>query len=422
MTTIILVGAFLFADEKVPLSPSLKNALYLTTIASSVIASTLYSPTSLTILNYANAFLSVAYALRAIELLILSKPGQLTRLERVNAASAREYAWKPMPPTLSPARLLAVCNLLINPRGIGWAHGSRRYLPQLEKLNASSQNGSHPKPEEKRRKENEKFVLKDKAQSRLPFLAKEAFKLFIAYLFPLILDVTQTPAIREYNLGLQLRPSPQTSAKLVRRFLLPPACWAACYAFIDGIHAAVALIDVGGLYLVLPALASDPWMYPPVFGPWRYIFWPRLKDIWGKLWHDLCRRALISGSTVLIPRRSSVGLRRALVGFLSFVISGVVHAAGTYAVSKDLHAVLMIMVFFTLLPLFLALQEAVSVQILERFLPDFYITRAIIWVLDAAYIICWGYHTAPLFFKYSMIPESLVSVPVPAHWSFWEGS
>jgi hypothetical protein len=85
-----------------------------------------------------------------------------------------------------------------------------------------------------------------------------------------------------------------------------------------------------------------------------------------------------------------------------------------------MHAVFMIMVFFILLPVFIAVQEVVSTNILERFLPDIFVTRIVIWILDAAYLLWWGYHTAPWFFTYSMIPESLESIPVPERWSFWE--
>ncbi|KAL2846865.1 hypothetical protein BJY01DRAFT_234445 [Aspergillus pseudoustus] len=440
MTTILLVGAFLFADEKVPLSPSLKRTIYVSAIISSVIGSALFPPTTLIILNYANAFLSVAFALRAHELLLAGKPTQLRRLVKVDdGSSTPEYVWRCLPPALTLGRLFSVFDLLINPRGIGWAHGSKRYLPQLVRTNANSRNGHHAKAEI--HQENERFILKETTQSRVSFLAEEGLKLFIAYLvydaYSVVFGLNYTalctnfhsflngPQLLQFELrylGRQLRPSPETSARLVRRFLLPPACWAACYAFIDGIRAAVALLDVGALYIIAPKRASDPWMYPPVFGPWRYMFWPRLKDIWGKLWHDLCRRTLISSSSALIPRQTPVALGRFLVGFLSFVISGVVHAAGTYAVSKDPRAVLMMMVFFILLPLFIALQEAVSVQVLERLLPDWYITRTLIWVVDVTYLIWWGYHTAPWFFSYSMIPESLASAPVPERWSFWQRS
>lgn len=79
----------------------------------------------------------------------------------------------------------------------------------------------------------------------------------------------------------------------------------------------------------------------------------------------------------------------------------------------------MMMVFFILLPFFIAAQEAVSTHFLERYLPNWTIMKAFIWILNAAYIIWWGYQTAPWFFSYSMIPESLVSTPVPEHWSLW---
>jgi hypothetical protein len=297
MSTVLLVGVFLFADEKIPLSLSMKRALYFTTITSSVLASAHYPPNTLTILTYANAFLSVAFALRAVELLIINQPSQLKRLEKVSNEPSLSpvYVWTPMPPALTLARLLNVCDLLINPRGIGWTHGSKKYLPQLKRLDAKQKkgNGSHSKRKESL--EDEKFSLRDPTQNRLQFLASEALKLVIAYI---VYDAYRTVFGRNYaqlcinfhtflsspNLqhllqyvGLQLHPSPETSTGLVRRFLLPPACWAACYAFVDGIHAAVALFAVGGLYLVSPTLAADPWMYPAIFGSWRYIFWPRLK-------------------------------------------------------------------------------------------------------------------------------------------------
>ncbi|KAL4772581.1 hypothetical protein BDW60DRAFT_40090 [Aspergillus nidulans var. acristatus] len=447
MSTILLVGAFLIADEKIPLSLSLKRALYFTIIASSVITSILYPPNSgLTIVTYANAFLSVAFALRAIELLVVNEPRHLRRLVKVHdSTSSSIYIWESMPPALSLPRLLWTCDLLLNPRGIGWAHGSKKYLPELEKLSAKSttpnRNGPHSKQRDDPVNNGERFILRHTSQNRVSFLAKEAIKLFIAYF---AFDVYRTWFGRNYTqlcanfqalvnsdrlqhfesnyLGFQYHISPETSEEFVRRFLLPPACWVACYGFIDGIRAAIALLAVGGLYLISPTLAAEPWMYPSIFGPWRYILWPRLKDIWGKLWHDLCRRALVSTSTVLIPQRTPASLRRFLVGSLSFILSGFVHSAGTYAVIRDAHAVFMMMVFFILLPFFIAAQEAVSTHILERFLPASALTRASIWSLDAAYIIWWGYHTAPWFFRYSMIPESLISIPVPVWWSFWHTS
>ncbi|KAL4993317.1 hypothetical protein BDV10DRAFT_27619 [Aspergillus recurvatus] len=448
MSTILLVGLFLFADEKIPLSLSLKRALYFTTIASSVITSVVYPPnSSLTIVTYANAFLSVAFALRAVELLVVNYPKQLKRLVKIHddSTSSPVYVWESMPPPLSFSRLLWTCDLLLNPRGIGWAHGSKKYLPELVKTSGKSTtrngNGLHSKHREDLVNDGERFILRHPSQSRLSFLAKETIKLVIAYF---VFDVYRTWFGRNYPqlcadfqalvnldslqhfelnyLGFQLRTSPETSEEFVRRFLLPPVCWVACYGFVDGIRAAIALLAVGGLYLVSPTLAGEPWMYPSIFGSWRYILRPRLKDIWGKLWHDLCRRALVSTSTVLIPQRTPASLRRVLVGSFSFILSGIVHSAGTYAVIRETHAVVMMMVFFILLPFFIAAQEAVSAHILERFLPASALTRACIWILDAVYIIWWGYHTAPWFFRYSMIPESLISIPVPLRWSFWHSS
>ncbi|KAL4961887.1 uncharacterized protein BDV14DRAFT_179493 [Aspergillus stella-maris] len=441
MSTILLVGTFLFADARIPLPPSLKKGLYFTSIASSVIASALYPPSSVTILVYSYAFLSVAFALRAVELLIIHQPSELRRLEKVHDEqnSAAVYIWQPLPQDLSFVRFRFICDLLLNPRGIGWAHGSKKYLPQLEKLKTKSTpvNGIGSRLSKASGDyENEKYVLKE-LQNRSLFLAKEALKLIIAYVvydtyrtwfgrnyfqlcvnFHSLLNSARLQSFELHCLGFQFSPSPETSERFVRRFLLPPACWTASYGFVDGIRAIAALFSVGLLHLVSPTLSGDPWVYPAVFGSLKYIFWPRLKDVWGKLWHDLCRRALVSSSIALIPQRTPLYVRRVLVGVLSFVISGIVHAAGTYAVSRDAHAVLMMIFFFIILPFFIAAQEAVN-TILERALPDWYITRAVIWIFDVTYVVWWGYFTAPWFFDYSMIPESLASIPVPETWSLW---
>ncbi|KAL4790333.1 hypothetical protein BDV19DRAFT_336622 [Aspergillus venezuelensis] len=441
MSTILLVGAFLFADTRIPLSRSLKRVLYFTSITSSVIASALYPPSSVTIIVYAYAFLSVAFAPRAVELLIIHQPSELRRLEKVHEerTSAAVYIWQPLPQDLSFVRFRFICDLLLNPRGIGWAHGSKKYLPQLEKLKTKSTpvNGNGSKLSKASGDyENELYVLRE-PRNRPLFLAKEALKLIIAYVvydtyrtwfgrnyfqlcanFHSLLNSARVQSFEHHCLGSQFSPSPETSERFVRRFLLPPACWAASYGFVDGIRAIAALYSVGLLHLVSPTLSGDPWMYPAAFGSLKYIFWPRLKDVWGKLWHDLCRRALVSSSIALIPQSTSLSVRRTLVGVLSFAISGVVHAAGTYAVSRDAHAALMMIFFFILLPFFIAAQEAVN-TILERALPDWYIALAVIWIFDVTYVIWWGYVTAPWFFDYSMIPESLASIPVPESWSLW---
>ncbi|KAL3471228.1 membrane bound O-acyl transferase family-domain-containing protein [Aspergillus californicus] len=444
MSTILLVGVFLFADEKIPISGSSKRALYFTIITSTIITSALYPPTSLTILNYANVFLSVTYALRLVELLVTHNPSQMKRLERIHDDhSFPVYAWKSMPPALSFRRLVYVCDLLINPRGIGWAHGSKKYLPRLERLNTKSRAtvGHDPRKigYDREHEVYSKLILKDPTR-RLAFLVTESLKLIIAYM---IYDAYRTFGYRddlvctnlyallnssalqhfESNyLGLRLHVSLETASKFARGLLSPPACWAASYAFVDGIRASFALFAVGGLYLVSPTLADDPWMYPPVFGSLQHFFSLKLKDIWGKFWHDLCRRALLSTATVIIPRQAPNYLRRTLIGFLSFMLSGVAHAAGTYTVTRDAQSSFVMIIFFTLIPIFIILQEIVTGQILPRFLPDWWITRAVIWILDAAYVLWWGYHTAPWFFRYSMIPEALVSVPVSGRWSLWGSS
>lgn len=136
------------------------------------------------------------------------------------------------------------------------------------------------------------------------------------------------------------------------------------------------------------------------------------------MWHDLCRRPFLALSLSLIPDSCPLGLKRLLVVCLSFMVSGVVHAAGTYAVSKDWFAASMMMFFFCVLPACVVVQQIISDQILPRILPaKSNISRVVIWLVDAAFVAAWGYYTSPWFLNYSRLPEAIESIPMPV--SFW---
>lgn len=106
-----------------------------------------------------------------------------------------------------------------------------------------------------------------------------------------------------------------------------------------------------------------------------------------------------------------------MVLYTSFTLSGVIHALGSYAVARNVHAAGMMMFFFFVLPTCIAMQQIVSSELLPRLLPSNRVSRAMILILDASFVWAWANLTCPWFIEYSMLPQSMASIPVP--FSFW---
>ncbi|PYH93578.1 hypothetical protein BO71DRAFT_450635 [Aspergillus ellipticus CBS 707.79] len=397
MFTLPVLVLALFLRDQFCRRPAVANTLYGTLLLSACSA-IVSPPDARDFVKYTNAFLSTSFLVRAVELLLIQNLGQLKRLERVTwGTGSSTYAWQPISPSLGVARLLQVWDLASNPRAVGWNHSAPKYLPPL------------PVTPGHRRS----FVAAQLCRAAVAYAFMDSYQAAFGRNSPRVCDGVQS--LLAAALGIHV--SPITSQMLVQKYLLPPACWMTSYAFVDGIHAAAGVFSVGILPLIAPALAADPWMYPPVFGSLRYMFTFSLRDIWGKMWHDLCRRPFLALALAIIPSAAPLPLKRFLVVCLSFVVSGLVHVAGTYAVSKDWCAVAMMMLFFCVLPLCIAAQQILSEQVLPRLLPLGTFARLLIWLLDGAFVITWGYYTSPWFIKYSKLPEAMASIPLPV--SFW---
>ncbi|GLB04410.1 hypothetical protein AtubIFM57258_010376 [Aspergillus tubingensis] len=419
MYTLPALIAALFLHVKFPLLPGLRDTLYGIIVLSACCA-IFYPPDTRDFIRYTNAFLSTSFVIRAVELLLVHDLSHLKCLQRVSyLSSSPVYTWEPISPTLGWKRFVQICDLIISPRAVGWSYGSPKYQPPVRKLEAvpDGANGCVPKRED---------IVLVADDDRFSFLRGKIVRALVAYF---IIDSYQSAIGRNYSSVsnfvetfltnvLNIQASPATTEGVIRLFILPPVHWMASYAFVDGIHAATGVISVGVLRIISPQLAAEPWMYPPVFGAIRYMFTFSLRDIWGKMWHDLCRRPFLALSLSLIPDSWPLGLKRLLVVCLSFMVSGVVHAAGTYAVSKDWFAASMMMFFFCVLPACVVVQQIISDQILPRVLPaKSNISRVVIWLVDAAFVAAWGYYTSPWFLNYSRLPEAIESIPMPV--SFW---
>ncbi|KAH8432514.1 wax synthase family protein [Aspergillus melleus] len=415
MLTVLLLATALFFREKTLAAPYVRCIFSLAILCSATHAVVSPPPFFSAFFKYTNAFLSGAYVIRAIELLLVYDLPHLKRLGRVTAsASPPKYVWKPFPTALGAKRFLWICDLLVNPRAIGWSYGPVRYLPPLRDHRQS-----------KRALDDVNAVDQDAEEPPATFAKRQFRRILFGYL---ILDAYQSTFGRNYprlcetlataaTAGLGTHLSTETTETLVRTYLFGPVCWLTSYAFVDGVHALFGLVGVNVFGNVSPKLSAEPWMYPSLFGPVQSLFTFRLRDIWGKFWHDLCRRPFLALSVSLIPKSAPPYLKQLVVLYTSFTLSGIIHALGSYAVSRNAQAAGMMMYFFFVLSTCIAFQQIFSGELLPRLLPQNRVSRVVIWVLDASFVWAWANLTCPWFIEYSMLPQSMASIPMP--FSFW---
>ncbi|PLB48557.1 hypothetical protein P170DRAFT_438131 [Aspergillus steynii IBT 23096] len=415
MLTVLLLAVALFFGDKTLAAPYVRCILALAILCSATHAVISPPPSFSAFFKYSNAFLSGAFVIRAVELLLVYDLPRLKRLGSVAAsASPPKYVWKPLPTALGATRFLWICDLLVNPRAIGWNYGPVRYLPPLRDHRQS-----------KKAFDDVNSIDQGAEVSPATFSKRQLRRIVFGYL---ILDAYQSTFGRNYlalcetlasaaTAGWGSQISTEASEILVRKYLFGPVCWLTSYAFVDGVHALFGLVGVGALGSIAPKLSAEPWMYPPLFGPVQSLLTFRLRDIWGKFWHDLCRRPFLALSISLIPKSSPPYLKQLIVLYTSFTLSGVIHALGSYAVSRNLQAAGMMMFFFFVLPTCIALQQIISSELLPRLIPRNRASRAMILVLNAAFVWAWANLTCPWFIEYSMLPQSMASIPVP--FSFW---
>lgn len=135
------------------------------------------------------------------------------------------------------------------------------------------------------------------------------------------------------------------------------------------------------------------------------------------MWHDLCRRPLLAISVSMTPRRWPAALKTFFIFYLSFIISGTFHAAGAYATLQSTHSAAMMMAFFNVLPVFIALQQLFSELLVPQLLPRGLLADGVAWSTDAVLMAVWTLWTCPWFTEYSAVPEIIASFPLPV--SLW---
>ncbi|KAM5477083.1 hypothetical protein MauCBS54593_000354 [Microsporum audouinii] len=267
-------------------------------------------------LNYLSGFFSFWYIIWSTSILFIYRPSQLQRLQRYNSPIEISYRWEPLPPPFTYRRALWAWDLTTNYRGVGWEHAMPKggYSP----LNV-----------------NTRVKSKDFHQ-RLACISKQARRIITAYV---LLDLAQSILHISWTDNLLWA---RTPAEIVAPGL-------ALFGFTDGLHALTALVGVG-------LLDGEEWMYPTLFGKLEHFKRMRIKDLWGRVWHDLFRNGLLSLGQAVVPNGPGVLL-------VCFILSGLLHAAGSYSASLDTEATMWVLLFFCVQPVGVVLQEYIAFSV-----------------------------------------------------------
>ncbi|KAL9624620.1 MAG: hypothetical protein Q9160_001285 [Pyrenula sp. 1 TL-2023] len=194
----------------------------------------------------------------------------------------------------------------------------------------------------------------------------------------------------------------------------------------------------GGLIAhLLPSLSnltraplSEPFLYPPQWGPPSAILDHGLPGFWGKWWHQMFRHGIsepgrfLTSEVLHLPLKSTSS--RVIQVMMAFSLSGFLHASASYtqfADTKPLHPFL----FFFLQGIGVLAQGAIALKLkpLTEKLPK-WARRA----GNAAVVALWAYYTGPLLandfarggvWLFEGIPVSIWRGLMGEGWWCWHG-
>ncbi|EJT96882.1 hypothetical protein DACRYDRAFT_119709 [Dacryopinax primogenitus] len=210
----------------------------------------------------------------------------------------------------------AIGLLFLNPRGIGWNFEPRHALP--------------PHPEE----------------GRLDFVLRQAQRGVLAFLwFDLMGTIART------DTALQVGGSVLNQGLGGRAMYTVWWFTTVSSGFIVS-HSMLAAFSVGlGIY--------QPSDWPNLFGGVKYMY--TLRKFWGRGWHHNLRRFLVSTADFLtlqvLHLQPSSQLASYSQLYLAFLLSGLVHFCGSYALLRSPSLALSTLQFFALQPLVITLED-----------------------------------------------------------------
>ncbi|KAF2273845.1 uncharacterized protein EI97DRAFT_423663 [Westerdykella ornata] len=144
--------------------------------------------------------------------------------------------------------------------------------------------------------------------------------------------------------------------------------------------------------------ASQPWMYPPTFGPYSLVLDRGVAGWWGQWWHQTFRFAFDAPGRKLVAlwgwqqRSRKARFVRVVV---AFALSGVLHAAGSFTAAGRTRPVGRAMLFFVLQPVGLGV-EATESRRGGHVHVHVHVPRAWKRVCRWLYVHAWFYLTGPL--------------------------
>ncbi|KAK8147881.1 hypothetical protein G3M48_000832 [Beauveria asiatica] len=181
---------------------------------------------------------------------------------------------------------------------------------------------------------------------KLAFVKTHVLNLIGGYLW---INLSYEMLFREANDGL-------SKQNLVSRcrILQYLGCLSVLGTSMTMLHSLLALLST--LHQLL-GLSENGLTFPPLWGPRDSILRSGLQGFWGEFWQDLFRTGLLSCGKAVLPAKYRN--QPAAYVFPVFLLSGIMHAAGTLAVTGCTWAIGRTMAFFVLQPFGIIVQKLI---------------------------------------------------------------
>ncbi|GAB7347832.1 hypothetical protein MBLNU459_g5368t1 [Dothideomycetes sp. NU459] len=310
-------------------------------------------------------------------------------------------AWQSYPSAPFLERLDWVSDIFCNFRGMGWNWRLATLPPPPKHVQEELRSNDGDSPSD-----SNTHVSRSSGVRRYhttASLLRENLRVLIRNY--IILDVLKTLVVHDpyfwtgsYTrppayLPLALQSSP-AAAKCARLLI----SLAAVYTALQTVFALGPLFFVGLLGPGVLGARGEPWMYPDSFGSFRVVFDKGLAGWWGAWWHQTFRHAFECAGACATRRlgwEQRSPRAKALQLVVAFVLSGCLHACGSYTQLGDTSPVAGPFLFFVLQIFGIGAQMLWREGMRRTGLRDV-CPWWLGWMANFAYTHVWFYYTAPL--------------------------
>jgi hypothetical protein len=321
-----------------------------------------------------------------------------------------QLTWQPFPSQSFRDRLDWVMDLMTTLRGTTWSFR----IPALPDYPSEVLDRLDSKPTQHHNRKKTYTYLKEDA-----LLRASMWNLIIGYI---VLDVLKTITKHDpYFRGVVDAPAPPNFPSLIRSspILLRSYRLILLQLFIYwGLQTAFQLgplfyVGVLGSKLIGPR--GEYWAYPREWGSYWVVFERGLAGWWGEWWHQTFRSAFDASSKLVVqtcdldPRSLSAKMLRV---FVSFSISGLLHASASYTSVGETRPLRGPFMFFFLQP-FGIVAQMVFLKGLKAAQINQKIPAVVGHVTNFAFVHVWFYYTAPLLADDAARGGQLLYEPVP---------